>query len=114
VVRYSFLVRLFHPLLHAGLSRRSVNISFPYWRKDGNEILFDNDGDLMSVAVAWHDGNPSLAEPRKLFSGLRRGPNSGIGARPLAASRDGSRIYWLQGPDPAASNVIHIKTYAIR
>src|SRR3954469_6290738 len=25
VVRYSFLVRLFHPLLHAGLSRRSVN-----------------------------------------------------------------------------------------
>ena len=25
VVRYSLLVRLFHPLLHAGLSRRSVN-----------------------------------------------------------------------------------------
>src|SRR4051812_19242962 len=25
VVRYPFLVRLFHPLLHAGLSRRSVN-----------------------------------------------------------------------------------------
>ena len=26
--RYSFLVRLFHPLFHAGLSRRSVNYSF--------------------------------------------------------------------------------------
>ena len=25
VARYAFLVRLFHPLLHAGLSRRSVN-----------------------------------------------------------------------------------------
>jgi hypothetical protein len=29
VVRYSLLVRLLHPLLHAGLSRRTVNHSFP-------------------------------------------------------------------------------------
>jgi len=28
VVRYSFLVRLLHPLLHAGLSRRTVNYFF--------------------------------------------------------------------------------------
>ena len=28
VVRYSLLVRLFHPLLHTGLSRRSVNYFF--------------------------------------------------------------------------------------
>ncbi|MGA7415551.1 MAG: hypothetical protein WBW33_34080, partial [Bryobacteraceae bacterium] len=28
VVCYSFLVRLFHPLLHAGLSRRTANILF--------------------------------------------------------------------------------------
>ena len=66
----------------------------------------------MSVAVTWH-GEPSFAEPRKLFSGLRRGP-LGINTRPLTASRDGSRIFWPQGPDPRESNVIHIKTYAIR
>jgi hypothetical protein len=28
VVRYSFLVRLLHPLLHTGLSRRTVNYFF--------------------------------------------------------------------------------------
>ncbi len=90
-----------------------ANYSFPYWRKDGNEILYCHDGDLMSVAVAWH-GEPSFAEPRKLFSGLRRGPNSTVSSRPLAASRDGSRIFWLQGPERGPSNVIHIKTYAAR
>ena len=35
VVRYSFLVRLFHPLLHAGLSRRSVN----YFSRSATIIL---------------------------------------------------------------------------
>jgi hypothetical protein len=47
VVRYSFLARLFHPLLHAGLSRRSVNYFFylttiisPYQR----QLLFDSLG----------------------------------------------------------------------
>ena len=45
VVRYSFLVRLFHPLLHTGLSRRSVNYFFaltttisPYQR----QLLLDS------------------------------------------------------------------------
>jgi hypothetical protein len=94
------------------IGARGPEISFPYWRKDGNEILYYSDGNLMSVAVTWH-GEPSFAEPRKLFSGLRRG-SLWIGSRPLGASRDGSRIFWLQGPDPSESNVIHIWTYAIR
>jgi serine/threonine-protein kinase len=95
------------------IGTRGANSSYPYWRKDGNEILYFQDGDLMSVVVSWH-GEPSFAEPRKLFSGLRRGPGSGINARPLVASHDGSRIFWLQGPDLTESNVIHIKTYAFR
>jgi hypothetical protein len=96
------------------IGTRGINISFCYWRKDGNEILYYNDGDLISVPVTWHGANPSFGEARKLFSGLRRGPASGLGSRALAASPDGSRIYWLQGPDPSRSNIIHVKTYAIR
>jgi hypothetical protein len=71
------------------------------------------DGDLTSVAVTWH-GEPSFAEPHSLFSGLRRGTGLTVFARALAASRDGSRIFWILGSDQAESNVIHIKTCAIR
>jgi eukaryotic-like serine/threonine-protein kinase len=87
------------------------NFPFSYWRKDGNEILYFRDGDLMSVAVTWHR-EPSFGEPHTLFSGLRRGSGSLVSARPLTASPDGARIFWLQGPDQP--NVIHVKTYAIR
>ena len=88
------------------IGARGTNISFPYWRKDGIEILFYSDGDLMSVGVTWLGGNPSFAESRKLFSGLRRGHQAWVGTRPLAASRNGWRIYWSQSPDPSASNGI--------
>ncbi len=92
------------------IGSRGVSTSCPVWRPDGNEILYFNDGDLMSVPVTWR-GEPSFAEARKLFSGLRMAVAAGS-TRPLAVSRDGSRIFWIQGPDPP--NVIDIKTFAIR
>jgi hypothetical protein len=40
VVRYTFLVRLLHPLLHAGLSRRTVNYFFG--RRVDSSVLLPN------------------------------------------------------------------------
>ena len=91
-----------------------ANFPFPYWREDGKEILYFSDGDLMSIAVSWSGGTPEFAPPRKLFSGLRRAPGVTTGGRPLAASRDGSRIFWLQAIERTETNVIHVKTHAIR
>jgi hypothetical protein len=49
-----------------------------------------------------------------LFSGIRRAPGLIRANMPQAVSHDGSRIFWLQGPDQPDANLIHIKTAAIQ
>jgi hypothetical protein len=83
------------------------------WRADGKEILYVTGNTLMSVTV---DGSDTLTfgAPRKLFSGLRLPGGTVASSIPLAVSRDGARIFWAQGIEQPESNVIHIKTGAVR
>ena len=48
-------------------------------------------------------------EPRKLFAGLRLPPGSNVSSLPLAVTRDGSRIFWVQGVEQPESSVIDVK-----
>jgi hypothetical protein len=45
-----------------------------------------------------------------MFSGLCVPAGEVDVGRPLAISRDGSRIFWLQGIEQPDSNLIYIKT----
>jgi hypothetical protein len=83
--------------------------AFPFWRTDGKEILYRDGDALISVAVEWN-GTLKFGAPRKLFSGLRMPGGSDASSRPLAASHDGSRIFWAQGAEQRDSNVIHLRT----
>ena len=62
MVRYSFPVRLFHPLLHAGLSRRTVrNLSLrgttSYWI----ELEFNDQRKKLKIAQSI-EGYPALRD----------------------------------------------------
>jgi hypothetical protein len=67
----------------------------------------------MSVAVEG-SGNLTFGAPRKLFSGLRVPARVLSNNVPLAISRDGSRIFWLQAVEQPESNVIHVKIGAVK
>jgi serine/threonine protein kinase len=87
--------------------------NYVVWRGDGREILFRARETLMSVPVEW-DGEPKFGSPRKLFSGLVFPAGGNVSDRPLAVSRDGSRIFWAQGIEQPDSHVIHVKVGAVR
>jgi hypothetical protein len=57
VVRYSLLVRLLHPLLHAGLSRRTVNYFFRRVYTPGVLIVDDH---LSLLVLALAQGSPKV------------------------------------------------------
>jgi eukaryotic-like serine/threonine-protein kinase len=84
------------------------------WRRDGKEILYFDKQTLMSVTVEAAGAELRFGAPRPLFSGLRRPPGTVQATAPLAVSRDGSRIFWLQGVEQPDSNMIYIKTGGIR
>jgi eukaryotic-like serine/threonine-protein kinase len=89
--------------------------SYPVWRRDGKEILYiDRDKlTLMSVRVEGSGEDLRFGSPEMLFRvGLPLGTNSG--SKPVAVSRDGSRIYVLQSTDESESGVIQVRTGAIR
>lgn len=81
----------------------------PEWRGDGKEIVYLGPDGLMSVEVNTAGTQLRFGPPRKLFSGLRMPSGANASIRPLAVSRDGSRIYFVQGLDQPDSNMIHIK-----
>jgi hypothetical protein len=82
----------------------------PAWRRDGREIAYFDQEAVMSVAVEAAGGELRFGAPSKLFSGLRVPPGMTASSSPLAVSRDGSRIFWLQGVEQPESNMIYIKT----
>jgi serine/threonine protein kinase len=86
----------------------------PVWRADGKEILYDVGETLMSIPVEGTGPNQTFGAPRKLFSGLRPSPAAVGGQSPLAVSRDGSHIFWIQGVEQPNSNMIHVKTNAFK
>ena len=100
-------------LTSLGFRRQIANSgNYPVWRKDGKEIVYDDQGRIFSVRVDGVGTQLRFAPPEPLFSVSRpRGMLSG--ARPLAVSRDGSKIYFLQSTEEPDSGVIHVRTRAI-
>jgi hypothetical protein len=86
----------------------------PVWRGDGKEIVYISGENVMSVSVQQAGGELRFSDSHILFSGIRSAPALIRADMPLAVSHDGSRIFWLQGPDQPDSNLIHIKIGAIQ
>ena len=87
----------------------------PLWRGDGREILEVAPAGVMSIPVTWVRGEPQFGAPTPLFplKVLRAPVGSFAAAIPWTVSRDGSRIYWLQGVEQPDSNVIDVRTNAV-
>jgi serine/threonine protein kinase len=102
------------PLTSPGLRRQIANSGGrAVWRKDGKEIMYSQQGRIWSVRVDGVGTQLRFAAPESLFSvAMPLGLLSG--ARPLAVSRDGARIYFLQSAEEPDSGVIHVRTRAIR
>ena len=98
--------------LNGSSARRQIAASgrSAVWRRDGKEIVYLGPDGLMSVTVEKSGSELRFSAPVKLFSGLRIPAGSIAGDTPLAISRDGSRIFWLQGVEQPESNIIHVKT----
>ena len=96
--------------------RRQIAAAGAYaaWRLDGKEIVYLLNQRVMSVAVVSQGTELSFGPPHKLFSGMRLPPGWYASSRPLAVSRDGSRIFWLQGVEQPDSNMIYVKTGAVK
>ncbi len=87
----------------------STGRNYPVWRKDGKEILFADHAALWSVTVQKAGSGLHFGAPEQLFSGLRLPNGLNGSSHPLAVSRDGSRIYFVQAVEqPANSNFINI------
>lgn len=85
----------------------------PVWRADGKEILYHDVQGIWSVAVEGSGDELKFSAPVLLFSAAE--PMGGTASsRPLAVSRDGSRIFYLQSPEQPDSGVIKVRTGVIR
>jgi len=97
-------------------SRRQIAPSggWPVWRKDGKEIAYLDGNTLMSIPVDGTGSALHFGSPQVVFSGLRHPAGAISIFMPLEISRDGSRIFWVQGPEQPEPNLIHVRTNAIR
>ncbi|MGD1090705.1 MAG: protein kinase [Bryobacteraceae bacterium] len=82
---------------------------FPVWRKDGKEILFWDQDRIWSIRVSTTGRELHFGDPEPLFS-VRMPQGMTSASRPLAVSRDGTRIFFLQTPEQLESNVINVMT----
>ena len=78
------------------------------WRKDGREIVIADDRGVWSVRVDGVAGGLRFGAPELLFSGLRWPAGYVLPSNPLAVSRDGTRIYFIQAVEQPDSNTINI------
>jgi eukaryotic-like serine/threonine-protein kinase len=102
------------PFPGPGLRRQiAATPGYVQWRRDGKEILFESRGSIYSIAVHNTGDKLSFSPPVQLFSGLRVPPGLIPIARPLAVSRDGSRIFWPQATQQPGPDVIQVKIQAI-
>ena len=109
------------PLSISGLPRQIATSGFcPVWRADGKEILYTNfghseksDWSIWSIRVEGSGDVLRFSAPEELFH-VAAPMGLASGGRPLAVSRDGSRIYFLQSAEQPESGVIQVRTGAIR
>ena len=65
------------------------------WRRDGSEILYQNDRAVYSVAVEWHDdGSPSIGRPEVVVPFAER--RLYIPERGFDISLDGTRLLLIR------------------
>jgi serine/threonine protein kinase len=99
----------------SGVAKRVSNFgTHPFWRRDGKEIVYVSDDALggwsvWSVVVESSAIGLRFGAPAKLFDGVRLPSALTGGSRPLAISRDGSRIYLTEAVEQPNSNVIQIR-----
>jgi hypothetical protein len=102
------------PFPGPGLRRQIAATYGPVrWRGDGKEILYESQGGIYSVGVDTAGGALRFGAPGLLFSGVRVPAGSNVSHRPLAVSRDGSRIFWPQAVEQPGSDVIQIRTRGV-
>ena len=102
------------PLSGNGLRRQIANSgNFPVWRGDGKEIVYYDQGHIWSVGVQGSGDESRFSEPELLFT-VARPMGLASASRPLAVTRDGSRIYCLQSAEQPDAGVINVRTDAIR
>jgi serine/threonine protein kinase len=95
-----------------GLGRRQLVAPVgadPEWRKDGKEIVYLGPLGIMTVPVERTGSELRFGQPRSLFTNFRAPAGANAGARSLAVSRDGSRIYYVESVEQTDFNMIHIK-----
>jgi hypothetical protein len=102
------------PFPGPGLRRQVVGDGgFPVWRKDGKEIVYVGNGQrkrqVWSIPVNEAGSDLHFGSPVSLFE--VRTLNLVAPANPLAVTRDGSRIFFPQAPEPSEdADVIHIRS----
>ena len=102
------------PLASPGLRRQIANGgNRAVWRRDGKEIIYFDQDKIWSVRVDGAGTQLGFAAPEPLFS-VSTPLALQSQSRPLAITRDGSRIYFLQSTEEPDSGVIHVRTRAIR
>jgi len=102
------------PLTSHGLRKQIAKSgNSAVWRKDGKEIVYSDQPGIWSVPVGGLGTDLRFAAPAPLFS-VSRPFGLTSASRPLAISRDGSRIYFLQSAEEPNAEVLHVRTGAIR
>jgi serine/threonine protein kinase len=102
------------PLTSRGLRKQVAKSgNRAVWRKDGREIMYFDRDRIWSVRVDGVGTQLRFAPPEPLFS-MSRPLGTNSGSRPLAVSRDGSKIYFLQSTEEPDSGIIQVRTRAIR
>jgi hypothetical protein len=81
----------------------------PVWRKDGKEIVIAQVQGVWSISVDAKGGGLHFGSPELLFPAVRFPSGYNGSSRPLAVSRDGSRIFWVQGMEQPEANVINVR-----
>jgi serine/threonine protein kinase len=118
-VVYSWHDGLFvQPFPGPGLRRQIASgATVPRWRGDGAEILaVTGDGTgVMSIPVEMRGHEPRFGPPKLLFHDVLRWPSVAVARSvPLAVTRDGSTIYWLQAVRQPGPDAIQVRTQAVR
>jgi Tol biopolymer transport system component len=102
------------PFPGPGLRRQIVAIpGRVQWSRNGKEILYERRGGIYSVGVDTVGGELRFGTPVLLFSGVRVPAGLTNVSRPLAVSRDGSKIFWPQAVEQPDSDVIQVRTHGV-